>query len=754
MKNIQNLIIDINKKPFQTITANVGEVASRFIRITILENNIPADLTGVTAYLYVKKADGTKVFNSVKVEDAKQGIVLAELTSQVLAVPGLARLTLLLTKDGAKLASKQIIVTVDESNVDEEAIQSSNEFTALTKGLADLAEYDTYKNNVLKHENKLNEVNSQLSHIENNTVYFFPEGFGAIGDGVHDDTLVIQSMLDKGLNVYLKNSYKISSITINKKVKIDGIGKLITWGEECIVVNAVKTEIKNITLDGENIGQSGIIVKSDDVKIDNCNIHDFKKIAIQYQGCSNGIIENNTITNIGNLNILADLWGVGGIEVSRHKDGLPLNNFYIRNNRIKNVQSYGIAIHDVAPSLENPTPGINHKIINNTVENSTYIGVALFKNSNCLIDGNTIKNCMDNGIDIQQGSYHIITNNCLENNGSKLVEKGSGANLFWGTDDTSNFSNSIIFQGNTCIKEGDNLKSLNIQFYCVNTNVGLMIRDINVVNNNFIGGEVGCVNVREMIFKDNILKNSHLYVTGSRNININDNTLNNCNLQLRENNIQSNICNNTFIDSTCEEKEYAIYLTSPGSLSYDYNIKNNTFIINSDFKSGLLYKQDTNYKHNSIIFKDNIVRTNSSLTDLADKDYLKIINADMTKIKVLNNTLRLKDGDYQGKSETEINLPIAKSKNQTVQFKVPKGYGKIVFYHASVGNGLGSIFAGSFDYMHLTHAYTPSILRVKNQTFSDDIFTIEVVETEIKITSTRGNNQGFYVFLLNHADIM
>ena len=97
MKNIQNLTIDINKKPFQTITAHVGEVASRFIRITILENNIPADLTGVTAYLYAKKADGTKVFNSVTVENAKKGIVLAELTSQVLAVPGLVKLTLLLT---------------------------------------------------------------------------------------------------------------------------------------------------------------------------------------------------------------------------------------------------------------------------------------------------------------------------------------------------------------------------------------------------------------------------------------------------------------------------------------------------------------------------------------------------------------------------------------------------------------------------------------------------------------------------------
>ena len=168
MKNIQNLTIDINKKPFQSLTANVGEVASRFIRITILDNNMPADLTGVTAYLYVKKANGTKVFNSVKVEDAKQGIVLAELTSQVLAVPGLARLTLLLTKDGAKLASKQIIVTVDESNVDEEAIQSSNEFNAFTEALKKVDNIETDYNSLKKviiDENATANLQNQINKL-------------------------------------------------------------------------------------------------------------------------------------------------------------------------------------------------------------------------------------------------------------------------------------------------------------------------------------------------------------------------------------------------------------------------------------------------------------------------------------------------------------------------------------------------------------------------------------------------------------
>ena len=54
MKNIQNLTIDIHKKPFQSITANVGEVASRFVRINIVDKSIPVDLTGVIVSLYAK----------------------------------------------------------------------------------------------------------------------------------------------------------------------------------------------------------------------------------------------------------------------------------------------------------------------------------------------------------------------------------------------------------------------------------------------------------------------------------------------------------------------------------------------------------------------------------------------------------------------------------------------------------------------------------------------------------------------------
>ena len=156
--NIQNLVLDINKKPFQTITANVGEVASRFVKISIVDKSIPVDLTGVTVSIYAKKPDGKKVFNNVTIEDKTNGIILAELTSQILAVEGLVKLTLLLVKNDSKLCSKQFLLNVDSTIVDDTAIESTNEFTALTTALGKV-------NNI---DSRFESINSSLDNMENN----------------------------------------------------------------------------------------------------------------------------------------------------------------------------------------------------------------------------------------------------------------------------------------------------------------------------------------------------------------------------------------------------------------------------------------------------------------------------------------------------------------------------------------------------------------------------------------------------------
>ena len=208
MKNIQNLTIDINKKPFQTITANKGEVGSRFIKINIVDNSTPVDLTGVTISLYAKKPDGKKVFNSVTIEDKTNGVVLAELTSQILSVVGIVRLTLLLVKDGSKLASKQFLVNVDESIVDDEAIESTNEFTALVDALGRV-------NNI---DSRFEEVDSQLEHIENDLL----NSFDIIPDRLRDsDSETDADLLQKSINLALNNVLETKTIKLNRKYIID-----------------------------------------------------------------------------------------------------------------------------------------------------------------------------------------------------------------------------------------------------------------------------------------------------------------------------------------------------------------------------------------------------------------------------------------------------------------------------------------------------------------------------------------------------
>ena len=172
--NIQNLVLDINKKPFQIITANTGEVASRFIRINIVDGATPLDLTGITVSIYAEKPDGKKVFNNVTIEDKTNGIVLAELTSQVLAVEGSVKLNLLLEKDNARLCTKQFLLKVDKSLVDDEAIESINEFGVLTKALDKVDVWNGYFEETSgkieeKYTERLNQVDSQLAQNTNFT---------------------------------------------------------------------------------------------------------------------------------------------------------------------------------------------------------------------------------------------------------------------------------------------------------------------------------------------------------------------------------------------------------------------------------------------------------------------------------------------------------------------------------------------------------------------------------------------------------
>lgn len=81
------------------------------------------------------------------------------------------------------------------------------------------------------------EVNQLSEEISKLSTYVTPEMFGAVGDGVADDTAAIQAALDSSLPVYAACDYLISSsIVISKSITLRLDGNLVYTGTSSAVV--------------------------------------------------------------------------------------------------------------------------------------------------------------------------------------------------------------------------------------------------------------------------------------------------------------------------------------------------------------------------------------------------------------------------------------------------------------------------------------------------------------------------------------
>ncbi len=119
------------------VTAVQGEVAARFIEISLYDHDKILDISDKTAAIYMTKPDKTIVYNECEILDAKNGLISVELTSQMSAVAG----TIcdceihVIDKNGSLLKILGLTIIIDRSLEDDKAIESSNEFTLLLKAL-------------------------------------------------------------------------------------------------------------------------------------------------------------------------------------------------------------------------------------------------------------------------------------------------------------------------------------------------------------------------------------------------------------------------------------------------------------------------------------------------------------------------------------------------------------------------------------------------------------------------------------------
>ena len=167
--NTKIIKLDINNKMYETITAKQGDTESRFLLFHLFDSSLPFDLTEKSVRVYGIKPDETKIFNDLVINDVKKGYCTLELTNQMLAISGLVKLELVIYSGNKKLSSIPFVLNVISSLNSDDAVVSTNEFTALMNGLAALSEYDIYKSNAkqvpgIKEE--VSNLSSQLDTIE------------------------------------------------------------------------------------------------------------------------------------------------------------------------------------------------------------------------------------------------------------------------------------------------------------------------------------------------------------------------------------------------------------------------------------------------------------------------------------------------------------------------------------------------------------------------------------------------------------
>ena len=268
-----------------------------------------------------------------------------------------------------------------------------------------------------------------------------PEMFGAVGDGVNDDTAYIQSAVNNGALVYLKNSYNVTSqITVPQGVKIFGTGNIIVHDYMFVFKVSGNNTIEGIhftddtALENEWAHIYGFEV--DDVTVKDC-VFDTIGLgyAIQFDHSTNLHVLNNTIKN----------YSFGGIMFMHTCTHCDVLNNYLYNSRWRGADhNYPICIsgyqdHDYGPAED---IRCNYNYIEEL--SPWWEGIDSHGCNNYEIIGNVIKNCYRGFVGGYErtGGTPFTRSNCnslIENNYIQTALPG---------DPTLNIGNGILIAGN------------------------------------------------------------------------------------------------------------------------------------------------------------------------------------------------------------------------------------------------------------------------------------------------------------------
>ena len=191
--------------------------------------------------------------------------------------------------------------------------------------------------------------------------------FGAVGDGIVDDTAAIQAAIDAADTVRIPTgTYSISSPLVDSASAVnilgDGIGRTIikpSVDVDAVRLTAAFSAIKDITIDGSDVLSGtgvGVVIgfggaNASSCKLDGVNIKDMIGVGLLWEHGSLLLMSDVRVANCGSH----------GIQCTNTYD--DNNHGYFLNSHILNNSGTGILIEDNAGTPNNSS---RHHVFSNT----------------------------------------------------------------------------------------------------------------------------------------------------------------------------------------------------------------------------------------------------------------------------------------------------------------------------------------------------------------------------------------------------
>lgn len=360
---------------------------------------------------------------------------------------------------------------------------------SLQNQIGDITDLDTTdKDNLV---DAINEHDSEIQALANHNkvTIGMPEDFGAVGDGVNDDTQALQDCVDNCKIVLLNNTYLVnSSITVPKGVIIYGLGKGV---------------IKNTT-------RFNVIILSGDNTVNGVKFTD----TLSYDATSGACVYAEDTANINILNCEFDTIGNGHCVLIEHSEHLNIDNNTLKDygfngimlqstcsfasisyNKLYNARYRGTE-HNYPicfSAYQNYDYGVAHHIsVNyNEIEEITpyWEGIDSHGARDCEVIGNTIKNCRC-GITLgstrtSSPTYFTDANINVVINNNNIDVYATGTEISYGInvegDATTTATNIDISNNNVKVNNGNSGTTAVIS--CINVRFDGVFHNVNICNN-------------------------------------------------------------------------------------------------------------------------------------------------------------------------------------------------------------------------------------------------------------------------------